>query len=297
MTDTLVNERASIQAYWERSYGASRPRTASPRQTRLWERLRPYVPRDGEILEIGGGANNLSHFFDPARYVSLDISANALKTLAPNAAGVAADAADMPFDAQRFSLVFEQSFLEHVLRPDRVCEEIDRVLSDGGVVFHGAAWFCRPVGALKWLHRAWRACSPWQKVVKALVHLRHSRLVRGLCVIPARLCCEIRYAMSRRPRKLAYRPLAPDFTLPVTDATATAAIDPFQVIWFYRSRGYTVADAGSLLERLLFHAAPVIARKSPAGTERQGAPPAPGRRASLAKSRRRCRSPEAIGAN
>ena len=57
-----------------------------------------------------------------------------------------ADAAQLPFEAGRFSLVFCASLIEHIPDPSRLLAQIRRVLAPGGFVYLSFPPFYSPVG-------------------------------------------------------------------------------------------------------------------------------------------------------
>ena len=81
-------------------------------------------------LYIGGAGRNV------AGYVNLDI-------LRVPGVDVAADAEQMPFPANLFQRVECDAVLEHVRDPERVVDEIERVLVPGGYA-HLVTPFCHP---------------------------------------------------------------------------------------------------------------------------------------------------------
>ena len=94
----------------------------------------PREPRDYPLgrwnLYIGGGGSHVDG------YVNVDL-------FALPGVNVAADAEQLPFRSMIFQRVECDAVLEHVVRPDRVMSEIDRVLAPGGYA-HLVTPFCHP---------------------------------------------------------------------------------------------------------------------------------------------------------
>jgi SAM-dependent methyltransferase len=96
--------------------------------------MNPTEPKDFPLgrwnLYIGGAGRR------PAGYVNLDLFAVA-------GVDVAADAELLPFGDNVFQRVECDAVLEHVRRPERVMEEIARVMAPGGYL-HLVTPFCHP---------------------------------------------------------------------------------------------------------------------------------------------------------
>ncbi len=110
---------------------------------------RPPPGRYAEALEIGAGTGyfslNLLQRGVIGAALATDISPGMLATLRANAdrlglavETVATDAEDLPFEDERFDLVFGHAVLHHIPNLDRAFAEFRRVLRPGGtVVFAG----------------------------------------------------------------------------------------------------------------------------------------------------------------
>ena len=254
-------DTASIKDAWESKYSSSGVRVGSKRQLRALAAIEPVIPENGDVLELGCGANNLSEFFPSERYIGLDLSKKAFECIAPGVRKINASAEEIPLRDGSIRLAFEFAFLEHVQNPERVLFEIDRVLDNGGVVCHATAWFCRPYPALVYLQKPWAECAAVGKLKKAFYTARYSKIIRALYVIPRRVVMEVG-AILGREQPLRYQRLQPNFESSLTDASATVCVDPVAVMIYYRSRGYRIKNGGeSFLKRLFWGHKLIIAQK------------------------------------
>lgn len=111
----------------------------------LFERLQPLLLEPARIIDLGSATGSatagLRKRFRGAQLVSLDLSRYMLQQAQRKRAWlslsrptfVQADAKRMPFQAQSVDLVFCNLMLPYVDRPERVFEEVARVLKQGGV--------------------------------------------------------------------------------------------------------------------------------------------------------------------
>jgi SAM-dependent methyltransferase len=97
-----------------------------------------------EVLDVGCGQGGYGDVMAStgARVTSIDLSR--LKTT--RLAFVLADALRLPFDSNRFPVVFCASLIEHVPDPVRLLAEIRRVLTPDGVAYLSFPPFYSPVG-------------------------------------------------------------------------------------------------------------------------------------------------------
>lgn len=229
-------------------------------QRRVYE-MSQYVNFDGMILEIGCG-RGLMRTVGP-HYIGIDISIEALK--GNNFARSVSSAEILPFPDQIFDFVFSFHTLEHVGSPEHVLSEINRVLKPNGVAFLKPAWNCRSWNNKKLLKKPYSDLSFQDKVEKVLIPLRNSVIFRGLFTIPIRLLREISYLLNKQPTELSYRRLIPNYVYDqywVSDADAVSSIDPHEVIWFFKSRGYEIFSHSSFAQRVLTRSEGVAAQRN-----------------------------------
>lgn len=109
------------------------------RRQLVWEHLaaylRPWMPADGALLDLGAGYADLANAAGCARRVAFDQRADLADY---TAAGVEAEVGDVTdlsrFADDSFDAVFASNLLEHLEWPqlDRCVDEIRRVLRPGG---------------------------------------------------------------------------------------------------------------------------------------------------------------------
>jgi len=123
--------------------------------SREYEFLRRHLPATGTILEVGcGEGSNMEALAAPGRrFVGCDLSTLAaqLATGAAPADGsrrfVVGDGERLPFAPGAFPAVLGVSLLEHLPEPERVIEEMLRVLVPGGRLLLLSPQYGAPLGA------------------------------------------------------------------------------------------------------------------------------------------------------
>ena len=96
----------------------------------------------GKILDVGCGNGNLFTLLPKNKYelYGVDFSQNMIieaKSKCRNATFSVADAEMLPFDDDSFDIVVCNASFHHYIHPDRVLEEMHRVLKDGGKLLIG----------------------------------------------------------------------------------------------------------------------------------------------------------------
>lgn len=229
-------------------------------QRRIRELL-PYVRFDGLILEIGCGKGLMSKV--GSSYIGIDISEEALKGNAFKC--VVASAESLPFPDGAFTCIFSYHTLEHIQYPELALSEIDRVLSPSGTVFLKPAWNCRTWSNRKLIKKPYSILPIRDKIEKALIPVLNSLVLRGLATIPKRILKDLYYTFIKNPTDLKYRRLHPDYVYDEywsSDADAAVSIDPCDVIWFFKSKGYTIPSHPSFLRRIFARSEGVVAQRN-----------------------------------
>ena len=130
----------------------------------LFDRMQPLVLEPVRIVDLGSATGSASaplrKRFGGAHLVSLDLSRNMLRRAQGKRAWlsfsrqsfVQADASRLPLQDQSIDLVFSNLLLPFVDRPERVFEEVARVLRKGGVF----AFATLGPDSLQEVRRAWQ---------------------------------------------------------------------------------------------------------------------------------------------
>ena len=210
----------------------------------------------GPSLELGCGMCSLSGV--APRYVGLDLAFRALTTCtAPRICG---DMEQLPIADRSVGFVFSWAALEHVPQPERVLEEIARVLRPGGLLLLAPAWHCRPWAAEGLEFRPYAALTATQKIRKSLIPFRNNVLWRALFELPRRVIREIE-SLFRTPA-FRYRRLQPNLTEYIgTDCDAFTSMDPHAAIVWFATRGWEVVSHPTRRSRLFSRHEPVVVRK------------------------------------
>lgn len=100
--------------------------------------IRP-LPLQASLLDLGSGTGVLSEFAykcrDDLRFVAIDPSEGMLKFSPPYVETHTARAEELPFDETSFEVVIIGEALHHFQDPDRVMQQIVRVLKEDGRLF------------------------------------------------------------------------------------------------------------------------------------------------------------------
>lgn len=243
MPDTLLQPNPSVatesstiaRSFYQQWYAQNTPTSYADNQ--LWHRyvqqlhtliaaLPTAQPRG---LEVGSGGGQLQHSLE--RYVGTDIAVSAGRFMVQPFC--AASATALPFPNQTFDLVWSIWTLEHVIDPESMLREMQRVTRPGGYIFLCAAW-CVP----DWVTRGYHL-GVWQPGTLAALLLRLSVYPRRWFGWPGVLLGRI-YALLFRQGKhpLFYRFLLPSYTTYYdTDADACITVDPASVILWFQAHG------------------------------------------------------------
>jgi SAM-dependent methyltransferase len=231
-------------------------RDEMPEQERVTREWLSRVAVDGPHLELGCGRGVLSDV--TPRYVGIDLAFLPLLTTRGHRAQ--GDMEQLPFRDASIAFVFSWAAIEHVPHPERVFEEIERVLRPGGIALLAPAWHCRPWAAEGLEFRPYSALSLGQRIRKALIPARNLVVWRALFEIPRRVARELA-ALLRRPA-FRYRRLKPNLDEFVgTDCDAFTSMDPHAAILYFRGRGWSVPSHAALLARMLVRHGAIVVQK------------------------------------
>ena len=208
---------------------------------------------NGPVLELGSGRGRLAHI--APRYVGIDLAFAPL--LATRGRSVQGDMERLPVRDASIAFVFSWAAIEHVPYPERVLEEIERVLRPGGTALLAPAWHCRPWAAEGLEFRSYAQLSLTQRVRKSLIPLRNSVVLRAMFELPRRVMREL-----LRPKAFAYHRLHPNLHEYVgTDCDAFTSMDPHAAVTYFRTRGWEVPSHPDLRSRLLVRHGAIAVRK------------------------------------
>ena len=216
---------------------------------------------DGEAaIELGCGKGAFKNI--ERDYIGLDISFYALKKYFHQEKVLQADMEYLPFKNESSSLIYSFAALEHIPRPERCLEEIDRVLRPEGIVILAPAWFCRPWAAKGLPIKKYKELSWPDKVRKLSIPIRNHIIYRGLINIPKRIILEVYFRIFRCPIEFKYKRLKPNLKEYIyTDSDASTSMDPHRAIFYFLSRKYQVLSCNGFFERLMYKNKPVVVKK------------------------------------
>lgn len=213
----------------------------------------------GPSLELGCGMGALAGI--APSYVGIDLGfVPLLATQAVAGRAVQADMEQLPFRDQSIAFLVSWAAIEHVPHPERVFEEIERVLRPGGTALLAPAWHCRPWAAEGLEFRPYRDLTPSQRVRKALIPWRNAVWWRALFEAPQRVARELA-ALVRVPR-FTYRRLTPNLEQYIgTDCDAFTSMDPHAALLYFARRGWEVLSHPTARARLLVRHGEIVVRK------------------------------------
>lgn len=223
-----------------------------PPEKRHWAKnldlLKSYLAKAKRPAELGAGECLLKEVHP--RYIGLDISRTALKQ-APNCLRIQCDLQALPLRRYSIDMFFSIATLEHIPNPEKVLEELDRVLEPGGVLWFDDAWFCRPWAASGITIKPFSECRGFEKLVKLSIPIRELRFFRALYIIPKRFLRDLYFYFSQKPSKLKWKKLTPNLEeYRVADADACASLDPHEIQLWFKTRGYELENKSGFFSRL-----------------------------------------------
>lgn len=223
-----------------------------PPEQRHWAKnlhlLKAYLGRAKRPAELGAGVCRLAELHP--HYIGLDISRSALKQ-GGRCLKIQCDLQALPLRSRSIDMFFSIATLEHIPNPVKVLEELERVLEPGGVLWFDDAWFCRSWTASGITVKSLRECKGFEKIVKLSIPIRDSRFFRALYTVPKRFLRELYFFFVRKPSKLKWKKLTPNFEeYRVADADALASLDPHEIQLWFKTRGYELVNQSDFFSRL-----------------------------------------------
>jgi SAM-dependent methyltransferase len=213
----------------------------------------------GRVLEIGSGTGEFQDVV--AHWFGVDLAHSAGR-LARKPFAVAS-AQTLPFKDGSFDAVWSIAVLEHVPDPEVSLQEIERILTPGGVAYLAPAWHCRPWAAEGIHVRPWSDLTWRQRAIKTSIPLRESLWFRGTCVLPGRLWRELQHAAKpRRALRLRYGRLTANYEhFWASDSDACSVLDPHDTLLWFVSRGWEAVSHPHLRRRFVARHGAIVVRK------------------------------------
>ncbi len=173
--------------------------------------------------------------------------------------------ARLPFPNATFDAVFSYATYEHIPDIDIALEELVRVMKAGAVCLLAPAWHTRAWFADGYSVRPFSDLTFSQKLIKASIPIRDSPLIRYPFVILRRLARLGGYLLGRgRPAVLKHRKLKANYQeYWQSDSDACNSLDPFDVILWFRSRGFVCHGYTNLAKCLLVRTYALELQKPP----------------------------------
>lgn len=215
------------------------------------------------FIELGGSKyqrrSGFPYFFYK-NYFPLDISQQSMIGYSElyDRFSISCDAEELPFQDEKIDVIMTHTFLEHTINPNKVLNEIDRVLKRGGYVIHSDAWNCR------WWQRFGifgikkiTELTLKNKLLYIIIFLSENKILRRFFIVSKRFLKET-FISVKRHNNLIFKKLKPNYELNLfCDEDAASSIDPVDLIRFYKSRGYILVPNLSFF-KLLFYNKPTI---------------------------------------
>ena len=161
--------------------------------------------------------------------------------------------AKLPFPDSSFDAIFSYATHEHIPDLETALEEIVRVLKPGGVCLFAPAWHTRSWFSQGYQVRPYSEFKWKGKIIKLTIPLLDFVLIRWPFVICRRVLRLCEHLLAReQPRPLKYKRLKPNYeTYLQSDSDACNSLDPFDVIVWFKSRGF-ICHGYENLGRALF---------------------------------------------
>lgn len=212
-----------------------------------------------KCLEIGSSKGLFQDIVDD--YIGVDISESL--SVYYHKPYFVVDSARLPFPDEAFDAIWTYAVHEHIPEIEFALDEIVRVLKPGGVCFFAPAWHTRPWFAEGLAVRPYAGLTLTQKIRKALIPLRDAVIIRWPFVLLRRtLRLAMHFVSATKPEPLRYRRLAANYqTFWQSDSDACNSLDPFDVILWFRSRGFICHGYRSLLSALLVRTVGLMVEK------------------------------------
>ena len=164
-----------------------------------------------------------------------------------------ASGAYLPFSDGSFEGIFTYTTHEHIPELEAALDEIIRVLKPGACCLFAPAWHTRSWFAKGYQVRSYSELNLIQKFIKLTIPLRDFFLIRWPIILCRRLFRLCAYLINgQRPGPLKYKKLEPNYEVFwQSDSDACNSIDPFDIIVWFKSRGFICHGYDSWFKILL----------------------------------------------
>ncbi len=226
------------KAFYDREYlGSKYANARRPEEHQFYTELKSFINKyqlhKKKCLEIGCGRGAFQDLVTD--YVGVDISDTVKEYF--HKPFYQASVTDLPFEDNKFDVIWTYAVLEHISQPEKGLLEMRRVLKDNGILFLLAAWQCRPWAAEGYPVRPYSDFDLKGKLIKALIPIRDSVLFRSAYIFPRRFVRSIEFLLSKKPLSLKCKELKTNYTrFWMSDSDAVNSIDPYEVILWFLSR-------------------------------------------------------------
>jgi ubiquinone/menaquinone biosynthesis C-methylase UbiE len=228
-----------------------------PQVAEIRDFVQEYGLQGKRVLEVGAGDGKLQDLV--ADYTGLDISSTAKRFF--HKRFIAGSATALPFEDNKFDVIWTINVLEHVPKPEQALSEMRRVLKGGGLMYLSAAWHCRSWHADGYDVRPYDDFNIKGKFIKASIPLRDSLVFRSLYTFPVRFIRLSEYELSGRSTSFMYSAIAPNYThFWEADSDAVNSMDPYEAMLWFRSRGDSIQNPNGALRQFFFRTGVVIIR-------------------------------------
>lgn len=191
---------------------------------------------DRKCLEVGSGKGLFQDIV--ADYTGADI-AESLRGYY-HKPYVAVSGAKLPFPDEHFDVIFTYATHEHMPDIEKGLEEIVRILKPGGICLFAPAWHTRTWFPMGYMVRSYSELDLKGRFIKFSIPFRDFILVRWPIVLFRRIIRLILYVLtSSKPAPLCYKKLKTNYEVYYhSDSDACNSLDPFDVILWFKSRGF-----------------------------------------------------------
>jgi SAM-dependent methyltransferase len=214
----------------------------------LVEFIKKWNLKDKKCLEIGSSKGLFQDLVDD--YTGVDITETLSRYY--HKTFISVYGSELPFPDESFDAVFTYATHEHIPDVETALTEIVRVLKPDGVCLFAPAWHTRPWFAQGYQVRPYNQLTLREKIIKFSIPYRDFMLIRWPLVLLRRFLRLLVYLLSNaQPKRLRYKEIKANYEVYwQSDSDACNSLDPFDVILWFKSRGFICHDYNSLLKAL-----------------------------------------------